>query len=88
MEELQHFDPKGKMPSKFTIELQKGFRDTLHFEDKRDFEEAKRSFVGAPSYTTSWPRPSAWLGMWAATNSRCKATTLTLFTLRCSVRRS
>jgi alkyl sulfatase BDS1-like metallo-beta-lactamase superfamily hydrolase len=30
------------MPSKFTIELQKGLRVTLPFEDRRDFEEAKR----------------------------------------------
>jgi alkyl sulfatase BDS1-like metallo-beta-lactamase superfamily hydrolase len=42
--------PKGKMPSKFTIELQKGLRATLSFEDKRDFEEAKRGFVAAPPY--------------------------------------
>ena len=49
MEELQHFDPKGKMLSKFTIELQKGLCATLRFEDKRDFEEAERGFVAAPS---------------------------------------
>jgi alkyl sulfatase BDS1-like metallo-beta-lactamase superfamily hydrolase len=49
MEELQRFHPKGKMPSKFTIELQKGLRATLRFEDKRDFEEAERGFVAAPS---------------------------------------
>jgi alkyl sulfatase BDS1-like metallo-beta-lactamase superfamily hydrolase len=36
------------MPSKFTIELQKGLRATLPFEDKRDFEEAKRGFVTSP----------------------------------------
>jgi alkyl sulfatase BDS1-like metallo-beta-lactamase superfamily hydrolase len=50
MGEQQHFHPKGKMPSKFTIELQKGLRATLPFEDKRDFEEAKRGFVAAPPY--------------------------------------
>jgi alkyl sulfatase BDS1-like metallo-beta-lactamase superfamily hydrolase len=46
----KHFDPKGKMPSKFTIELQNGLRKTLPFEDKRDFEEAKKGFIAAPSY--------------------------------------
>lgn len=48
--EGKHFDPKGKMPSTFTIELQKGLRATLPFDDKRDFEEAKRGFVAAPAY--------------------------------------
>src|SRR5512144_540741 len=48
--EGKHFDPKGKMPSKFTIELQNGLRKTLPFEDKRDFEEAKRGFIAAPPY--------------------------------------
>ena len=46
----KHFDPKGKMPSKFTIELQNGLRKTLPFEDKRDFEEAKKGFIAAPPY--------------------------------------
>ncbi|NNU63816.1 MBL fold metallo-hydrolase [Rhizobium sp. WYCCWR 11152] len=38
------------MPSKFTIDLQNGLRATLPFDDKRDFEEAQRGFVAAPSY--------------------------------------
>ena len=46
----KHFDPKGKMPSKFTIELQNGLRKSLPFEDKRDFEEAKKGFIAAPDY--------------------------------------
>ena len=46
----KHFDPKGKMPSKFTLELQNGLRKSLPFEDKRDFEEAKKGFIAAPSY--------------------------------------
>jgi alkyl sulfatase BDS1-like metallo-beta-lactamase superfamily hydrolase len=46
----KHFDPKGKPPSKFTIELQKGVRATLPFDDKRDFEEAKKGFIAAPEY--------------------------------------
>ena len=48
--EGKHFHPKGKMPSKFTIELQNGLRKTLPFEDKRDFEEAKKGFIAAPPY--------------------------------------
>ena len=46
----EHFHPKGKMPSTFTVELQNGLRQTLPFEDKRDFEEAKRGFIAAPPY--------------------------------------
>jgi alkyl sulfatase BDS1-like metallo-beta-lactamase superfamily hydrolase len=45
-----HFHPEGKAPSKFTIELQNGLRKTLPFEDKRDFEEAKKGFIAAPPY--------------------------------------
>ncbi len=44
------FDPKGKEPSTFTIELQNGLRKTLPFEDKRDFDEAKKGFIAAPPY--------------------------------------
>jgi len=46
----KHFDPKGKAPSKFTVELQNGLRKSLPFEDKRDFEEAQRGFIAAPPY--------------------------------------
>ncbi|WP_457668195.1 alkyl/aryl-sulfatase [Thiolapillus sp.] len=46
----KHFDPKGKMPSRFTIELQNGLRKSLPFDDKRDFEEAKKGFIAAPKY--------------------------------------
>ncbi|MHC8406840.1 alkyl/aryl-sulfatase [Pseudomonas sp. TMB3-21] len=45
-----HFDSKGKAPSPYTIELQKGVRQALPFADKRDFEEAKKGFIAAPSY--------------------------------------
>jgi alkyl sulfatase BDS1-like metallo-beta-lactamase superfamily hydrolase len=48
--ESKHFHPKGKLPSKFTIELQKSLRATLPFEDERDFEEARRGFIAAPPY--------------------------------------
>ncbi len=48
--EGKHFHPKGKPPSAYTIELQNGLRKTLPFEDKRDFEEAKKGFIAAPAY--------------------------------------
>lgn len=46
----KHFDAKGQPPSKYTIELQNGLRKTLPFDDKRDFEEAKKGFIAAPDY--------------------------------------
>lgn len=48
--EGKHFHPKGKLPSKYTVELQNGLRKTLPFEDKRDFEEAKKGFIAAPAF--------------------------------------
>ena len=47
---IGHFHPKGTEPSKYTIQLQNGVRATLPFDDKRDFEEAKRGFIAAPPY--------------------------------------
>jgi alkyl sulfatase BDS1-like metallo-beta-lactamase superfamily hydrolase len=49
-EPAQHFHPKGKPPSTFTADLQKGRRAELPFEDQRDFEESRRGFVAAPTY--------------------------------------
>ena len=37
--------------SRYTIERQNQLRKTLPFEDKRDFEEAKKGFIAAPEYT-------------------------------------
>ena len=31
----EHFHPKGKMPSTYTVELQKKLRETLPFQDKQ-----------------------------------------------------
>jgi len=45
-----HFHEKGKMPSQYTIEKQNALRKSLPFEDKRDFEEAKKGFIAAPPY--------------------------------------
>jgi alkyl sulfatase BDS1-like metallo-beta-lactamase superfamily hydrolase len=47
---LEHFDPEGKAPSKFTIELREGLKATLPFEDQRDFEEAKKGFIAEPPF--------------------------------------
>ncbi|MCP4621766.1 MAG: MBL fold metallo-hydrolase [Bradyrhizobium sp.] len=46
-----HFDPLGKPPSKFTIELRNGQKAELPFADKRDLDEAKRGFIAEPAYT-------------------------------------
>ena len=46
----EHFNPKGKLPSQYTIEKQLALRKSLPFEDKRDFEEQKRGFIVAPAY--------------------------------------
>lgn len=43
-----HFDPKGKLPSTYTIAFQRALRKSLPFEDQRDFEEAQRGFLAAP----------------------------------------
>jgi alkyl sulfatase BDS1-like metallo-beta-lactamase superfamily hydrolase len=45
-----HFHPKGKPPSKYTLELRNGLKAELPLADKRDFDEAARGFVAAPSY--------------------------------------
>jgi alkyl sulfatase BDS1-like metallo-beta-lactamase superfamily hydrolase len=45
-----HFDAKGKAPSEFTIAKWEELKNTLPFEDKRDFEEAKKGFIAEPTY--------------------------------------
>jgi alkyl sulfatase BDS1-like metallo-beta-lactamase superfamily hydrolase len=45
-----HFDPKGKLPSTFTVAKWEELKSTLPFEDKTDFEEQKKGFIAAPSY--------------------------------------
>jgi len=46
----KHFHPKGKMPSAFTVNLQGKMRQSLPFDDERDFEEQKKGFIAAPDY--------------------------------------
>ena len=38
------------MPSTFTLELRNGAKAQLPFDDKRDFDEAKKGFIAAPPY--------------------------------------
>jgi alkyl sulfatase BDS1-like metallo-beta-lactamase superfamily hydrolase len=46
----KHFDPKGKMPSEYTIKLREMRKSALPLADKRDFEEAQKGFIAAPPY--------------------------------------
>ncbi|MGF1700347.1 MBL fold metallo-hydrolase [Photobacterium makurazakiensis] len=48
--EGKHFDPKGQPPSKYTQDIQQQQRESLPFDDKRDFDEAKKGFIAAPDY--------------------------------------
>ena len=47
----KHFDPLGKPPSTFTLEIRKGLQAQLPLADKRDFDEAKKGFIAEPPYT-------------------------------------
>jgi alkyl sulfatase BDS1-like metallo-beta-lactamase superfamily hydrolase len=47
--DIEHFHPKGKPPSKHTIEIIEKARATMNFADKRDFEEQGKGFIGAPA---------------------------------------
>ena len=40
-----HFHPKGKAPSKYTLEVLKQARTGLPFGDQRDFDEQKRGLI-------------------------------------------
>ena len=40
-----HFHPKGKAPSKFTLEVLKKAKATLPFADRRDFEEHAKGLI-------------------------------------------
>jgi alkyl sulfatase BDS1-like metallo-beta-lactamase superfamily hydrolase len=40
-----HFHPKGKPPSKYTIEVLRHARESLPFSDTRDFAEQKRGLI-------------------------------------------
>lgn len=48
--DVKHYDPNGKEPSTFTLEVRKGVAAKLPFADKRDYEEAKKGFIAEPPY--------------------------------------
>jgi alkyl sulfatase BDS1-like metallo-beta-lactamase superfamily hydrolase len=43
--DFQHFHPKGKPPSEYTLAIFEEARNTLPFEDRRDFEEWERGYI-------------------------------------------
>jgi alkyl sulfatase BDS1-like metallo-beta-lactamase superfamily hydrolase len=43
-----HFNSKGSAASNFTAELQQQLRESLPFDDQRDFEESQRGFIAEP----------------------------------------
>ena len=45
-----HFHPLGKPPSEHTLKIIKEARESMPFEDKRDFDEARKGFI-APLQT-------------------------------------
>jgi len=46
-----HFHPKGKAPSQYTLEVFEQAKKTLPFDDTRDFDEQEKGFIAAPE---SW----------------------------------
>ena len=51
MSEHTHFHQDGKEASSFTRAFQATQRDSLPFDDERDFEEQQRGFLAKPDYT-------------------------------------
>ena len=47
---VDHFHPKGKMPSKHTLKVLEAARKELPFSDTRDFDEEKKGFIAAPDF--------------------------------------
>ena len=47
---LRHFHPLGKEPSASTRQARTAARARLPFDDERDFAEARRGFIAAPTY--------------------------------------
>jgi alkyl sulfatase BDS1-like metallo-beta-lactamase superfamily hydrolase len=48
--EFEHFHELGKAPSSATSAVRAATKARLPFDDDRDFEEARRGFLAAPSY--------------------------------------
>eukprot|EP01105_Mastigella_eilhardi_P021415 TRINITY_DN5182_c0_g1_i1.p1 TRINITY_DN5182_c0_g1~~TRINITY_DN5182_c0_g1_i1.p1 ORF type:complete len:644 (-),score=142.18 TRINITY_DN5182_c0_g1_i1:1388-3319(-) len=49
---MQHFDPKGHLPSQSTTEHHARLRASLPFDDKRDLDEAARGLIAKPEFQT------------------------------------
>ena len=47
--DLKHFDPAGAAASAHTRALQHALRESLPFEDRRDFEESRRGLIAQPA---------------------------------------
>ena len=45
----EHFNAKGNDASAATRALQESLRQSLPFDDERDFEEARRGFIAEPA---------------------------------------
>ena len=45
----EHFNTKGAQASRHTAKLQQALRESLPFEDTRDFEESRRGFIAEPA---------------------------------------
>ena len=41
----EHFHPKGKPPSEHTLKVLQEARDSMPFDDTRDFDEARKGFI-------------------------------------------
>ena len=48
--EGKHFHPKGKMPSKYTIEALKHQLEIRPLTDKKDFKETDKGFIDKPDF--------------------------------------
>ena len=75
-----HFHPKGKPPSKFTLEVLKQAKATLPFADKRDFEEQKKGLYRARCLTSrSWRMPAMSRGTWSGSSFSIRRMSSTAF---------
>ena len=81
-----HFDAKGKLPSRHTIDSQQQQRKSLPFADKRDFEEQKKGFIAAPEYKQIMAEAGNVAWIWVVTNGCCRARISIAFIHRCSAR--
>ncbi len=45
----EHFNPRGNAASGATVALQEALRESLPFDDERDFQEARRGFIAEPT---------------------------------------